>query len=455
MSRPIVVLLALAAASLLGGRAIAQDKPLRIIISSDLRKVYYANADLAAEKPADAFEKAVKDQQAADPDAFFLDAGYSLAPISQMETGYGYPSHKALRTLNADAINLTATDTFYAAGRQWGVASITDEKEKGRYVARLGFKGVDNSFFMARAASEVSRGPRKLRIVSLSDPDRVSIWPDLRTRFVFDENAALKAMRPTGDANTFTIALGEMDPAVLTRIAAGNDRPDLIVSLTGKRDASIRGGGNTTPIVQLPPPGSLLLIEANNDGSIVPKAIPFADADKVAKGWTAPVPDLGIGIGNAAESLPEKLGAAKDKIEMAVFERDDLKHLSARKRIRGYNIEVAGKPHRAWRLTTAIVYNTPDGGAYEAGGWSRLDMLVMLDDKHVLRKVVTKTPVAYMDFMFDPSPFFETLYGKDPKEWYVDAPRYPGGEELLEWILADLRRVVELDRTLYPDKPAT
>lgn len=456
MSRPIAVLLALVAASLLGGRALAEDKPLRIIISSDLGKVFYANADLAAEKPHEAFEKAVRDQKAADPEAFFIDAGYSLAPISQMETGYGYPSHKALRSLKVDAINLTASDTFYAAGRQWGLSSITDETEKARFVARLGFKGVDNSFFMARAATEVSRGPRKLRVVGLADPDRVSIWPDLRSRFVFDENAALKAMRPTGDANTFTIALGEMDPAVLTRIAAGNDRPDLIISLTGKRDASMRGGGSTTPIVQLPPPGSLLLIEADGaTGTITPKAIPYADARKVAASWSAPSPDLGIGIGNAADALPEKLGAAKDKIEMAVFEREDLKHLTSRRRIRTYNVEVGGKPHRAWRLTTAIVYSTPEGGQYEAGGWGRLDMLVLLDSNHVLRKVVTKTPVAYMDFLYDPSPFFATLYGKDPKDWYVDAPRHPGGEDLLEWLLTDLRRVVELDRTLYPDKPAT
>ncbi len=445
----------MAAAPFLAGRARAEDKPLRIIVSSDLRKVFYAGRELAADKPAEAFDRVVREQQAADPDAFFIDAGYSLAPIAQMETAYGYASHKALRSLKVDAINLTASDTMYGAGRQWGLASMTDEGDKAKLVARLGFKGVDNSFFMARSATEVSRGPRKLRVVGLADPDRVSVWPELRSRFIYDENAALKAMRPTGDANTFTVALGELDPAVLTRIAAGNDRPDLIISLTGKRDASIRGGGKTSPIVQLPPPGSLLLIEANADGTVVPKAIAFADAARVARSWTTTIPDLGIGISNAAEALPEKLGANKDKIEMAVFEREDARHLTSRRRIRAYNIEVEGKPHRAWRLSSAIVYCTPDGGEYEAGGWSRLDMLVLLDANHNLRKVVPKTPIAYMDFLFDPSPFFATLYGKDPSEWYVDAPRYPGAEDLLEALLADIRRTVELDKMLYAGKPAS
>lgn len=431
----------------------AQEKPLRLVISSDLEKIYYVDRESAPSKPWEKFEEKVRAEREADPDSFLIDAGYSLAPVALMETGYGYPAHASMRVLKADAYHLTASDTFYGGSRTWGLPSVQDPEISKRYVGRLGVRGTDNTVFTPHGSIEVERAGRRVRVVSLSDPARMAAWNGVRDQFVFDENEALAAFASTGDVNMYTIAISEMDPAVLSRIAVATSRPDLIISLSGKRDGMMRGGGSSTPIVSGPPPGSLLVVEIKpEDGSVSTHLVKYLDESTVANLRKPPVPDIGVGIGNAPASLPQRIGAERDSIQVQVLELEKDQDLTIRTRVRPFLVNFEGKPHRVWRSTNGVNYVRPDGTEIAAGGVSRVDMLAVLDMDHKLRRVETRAKIAVNDFTLDLKPFFESLYGKDPKDWFIDTSRYPGAEEVLPWLAEDLRKIIELDRRVY-DKP--
>jgi len=453
MQRISMQLLPILAFLLLGVPLAAQEKPLRLVISADLEKVYYVDRDSAPNKPWEKFEEKVREQREADPDSFLIDAGYSLAPVALMETGYGYPAHASMRVLRADAYHLTAADTFYGGSRAWGLPSVQDPEISKRYVGRLGVRGADNSVYTPRGSIEVERAGRRVRVVSLSDPSRMAAWEGLKEQFVFDENEALAAFASTGDVNMYTIAISEMDPAVLSRIAVASSRPDLIISLNGKRDGTMRGGGNSTPIVSAPPPGSLLVVEVKpEDGSVSTRLEKYFAESEVAELRKPPVPDIGIGIGNAAASLPTRIGADRDSIQVQLIEREKDKDLTVRTRLRPFSVNIDGKQHRVWRETNGIVHVRPDGTEIAAGGVSRVDLLAVLDLDHRLRKVETRAKIAVNDYTLDLKPFLDSLYGKDPKDWFIDTTRYPGAEEVLHWLAADLRKIIELDKRIF-EKP--
>lgn len=450
MQRTGMQLLSILALLFLAVPLAAQEKPLRLVISSDLEKIYYVDRESAPTKPWEKFEASVAAERTEDPNAFLIDAGYSLAPVALMETGYGYAAHASMRSMRADAFHLTASDTFFGGSRAWGLPSIEDPEISKRYVGRLGVRGADGNVFTPRGSIEVERGGRRVRIVSLSDPARIAAWSGLREQFVFDENEALAAFASTGDANMYTIAISEMDQAVLSRIAVASSRPDLIISLTGKRDGTMRGGGTSAPIVSAPPPGSLLVIEVKpEDGSVTTRLVKYLDESKVAEFSKPPIPDIGVGIGNAATSLPARIGANKDNIQVQVLERENDADLTIRKRLRPFLVEIDGKQHRVWRSTNGMILVRPDGTEIAAGGVSRVDLLAVLDMDHKLRHVETRAKIAVNDFTLDLKPFFDSLYGKDPKDWFIDTSRYPGAEVVLHWLAEDLRKIIELDRRVY------
>lgn len=428
------------------------EEPLRLIVSSDLERVFYPDVKSAeTEKAADRFSAAVTTLQQAHPDAFLVDLGYSMMPAALMETGYGYASVKALKGLGYDAINLAAQEMVFAGSFEWGLDMITDADWRDRLLARQGLRRTPDHVSAVESARAVTKGGRTVDFLSLMDENRMSGWSGAKERLVPVPLEEVLRKRTDGATG---VAITDFDPAVIERFATTGNTPDLLIATSLAREPRVRKLPNGVPIISAPPKGSLFLVELLN-GEVTITPTEFYPADRYDALRTPPLPVLGIGIQNAEEALTTRAQARAGSVKPEVYGGEEHTDLTTRDRIYSFGIEIEGKPYRAYRYQNVTMLHPVGREPLNNIGWPKLDMIVVLRPDHLLHKIVYRYTIALTEYRFDIEPFVQAIAGRDPAEWSVRDELLPGARELLDWIASDVKRAIELDRRLFGEEPAT
>lgn len=440
------VLNVLAVLILLSISSPAKAEGVSVIVTADLESVYYPTGDGGERKPFEALSEAVRKERERNEHVFYIDAGNSASALTLYETGYNGPPARAILTLGADVVHLTAGDVMKGANRDFGLPAIKDSAVADKIISRLGYKLDGGTSYAPKAARRVEKNGAALEVLSLAEPDAVRGWTGARERFV---ETPIDQVLSAAGPSAARIAISEMDLPVVERIAAGKDAPPMIVSLSTPRDGKVRTLKSGAQIVNAPPSGSYLRIDFPPTGAPTVETVPFLDPESAKALVSFPLPSLGVGIQNAQEALPKRLGVDPELPSPDVYDAAPFKDLTKRDKVYVFRAQLSGKPVRIYRFQSSLPL-TPVGGVPTAHvGWPMNDLIVALDENRRIAALVSRQQPAVIQYTFALDPVVDGIRGKDPAEWNRDSSLLPGARVYLDWLFADLERTIELDRRLY------
>ncbi|MCC5876095.1 MAG: hypothetical protein JJU11_07740 [Candidatus Sumerlaeia bacterium] len=443
---------------LLGGAMSAKgDTPRRatLIVTAGVERLYpVMSSNPAVEDPALTFERHLRDRTDDNPRAYLIDAGDHLSLTQAVETSYGYTSNRLFRSFKYDAITLSGRDAAIGltstSGYNWQFDPLN---ERERVVTNLRVPHLRND--PVQHALTISReGNIPLRIMALADPREasgasahVSILDHL------SNEELVEAAMGDWDENTLLVAVGSLDEDTI-REKLGERVPALFIR-RGSTDDTPHQTGDWWE-VRAPREGEILVVDIRRDGRGIAEPNAVYHRTFSRDQWNSliddPTPEIGHPLPNAQRILTDFLPRAdSERIQedRLPIDPEEFAHLTTRSNITVYHVTEEGKRLRLYRLINRMKdYRFPDGD-YEASGWPRFNVIVAVTEDHRLHEVLSRTR---FDLQGQPTSIYEALgqlRGRGQDDWTVDPSLTNGLEEVWEYILNSLDRVIEVDRRLF------
>lgn len=441
--------------------AVRADRTL--IVTANTGRVHYPTAT-GREDAAAALDGKLDELRKAHPDAILLDLGGSMTPRTFTESSYGITAVRQLVTKHKfDAVHLTAPDVVFAGSRSRGLVSVPDADVRDRFVSRIGIATdkADQRLELA-ARRTITRGADATEFSSLADPSRASAWRGVEKRF--SEKPLDEVLAP-GEGTPYRIAVTDMDFAVVERIARSQRRPDLIFSLAGPQDGTVRANDGAATIVQGPAAGNVLLVTVDGAGKVASTQHEFLKPERMAELASIPLSALGVGISNASDALGRALSVESASIQSDRFDAEAHADLTTRATLDATQTERAPtvycfrgtmeqKPVRIYRVQLALPVGSLTTEPTVVTAWPRSDFLVALDQDGKVARIAFRSAPKILDYTFDMKPAIDAMTGS-AGPFDLPYPQYAGAEDYLRAFAENVRRAIELDRRLYAEsKPA-
>jgi hypothetical protein len=428
-----------------------------LIVTANTGRIHYPTAT-GREDAAAALDSKLDELRKAHPDAILLDLGGSMTPRTFTESSYGITAVRQLVTRHQfDAVHLTAPDIVFAGSRSRGLASIPDADVRERFFSRIGIAtdSADQRLQLPTRRT-IRRGTDTTEIASLADPARASAWRGAEKRF--SETPVDEILAP-GEGMPFRAVVTDMDFAVVERIARSQRRPDLIFSLSGPQDGTVRANDGASTIVQGPAPGNVLLVTVDAGGKVAASQHQFLAAERLAELAQVPISAIGVGISNATDALGRALSVSPGTVQADRFDATAHADLTRRAQVESADREptvycfrgtMEGKPVRVYRVQMLMPVGSLTQEPTVVTAWPRADFLVALGEDGKVARIAFRDAPKVLGYTFDMKAAIEAMTGSaGPSD--LPYPQYAGAEDFLRAFAENVRRVIELDRRLYAD----
>lgn len=450
---------AIATVLLLGGIMPAKGETPRratIIVTAGVERLYpVMSSNPTMEDPALAFERHLRDRTDDNPRAYLIDGGDHLSLTQVIETSYGYTSNRLFRSFEYDAITLSARDAALGLTSTSGYNWHSDPlNERDRVVTNLRVPHLRTDP-LQHGLTIRREGNMPLRVIALADPRdasgasaHVSILAHID-----DEELQAAAVGGDDDDTPLLVAVGSLDEDTI-REKLGDKLPALLI-----RRGSIDDIPNFTGDwweVRKPREGEILVMDIRRDGDGIAEPEAVYHRTFTSEQWKSlvddPVPQIGHSLPNAQRIIADLLPRAdSDRIQedRLPIDPEEFSHLTSRENITVYRIMEEGTPLRLYRLINRMRDQRFPDGDYDAVGWPRFNVIVAVTEDHRIHEVLSRTR---FDLQGQPTALYEALghlRGKGPDEWEVDPELTKGLEEVWEYILKNLARVIEVDERLF------
>lgn len=427
-----------------------------MIITADVERLYPFMTDTPpVMNPAHAFERELRELRNTHQDAYLIDAGNHLSLTNAIETPYGYTSNQLFRRFQYDVVALSARDAALGLTGTNGYNFPLDPlNEKDRVVSNLHVLMFSPPpVEAARSFSRENRLP--IRVMSLADRRGASAIVGQSSILEYRPSEDLQEAAGNGDDHLLVAVASMTDSDIHNTL--GESLPDVVIRRGSHELGEEPHHNGSWWEVRAPRQGEILVLKAmrNGDGSAGrPEAVYHATFDE--EQWSLLVEDKIPLIGHP---LPDAAMVVRDFLPLADSDRiqedripidpEEFSHLTGRDQITVYHVQEAGTPLRLYRLIATMKdHRFPDREA-PATGWPRMNIVVAMTEDHRIHDIISR---LRFDLQGQPTSLFDAagnLKGLHPDEWDVDPELILGLEEVWEWILRNLVRVIEVDRRLF------
>jgi len=396
--------------------------------------------------PAEAFINA-------HPEAFRVDAGLFSAPQNVQETSYDKNFAQFFSAMDYDAVHVTGIDFV-----QFGISA-------GGFLRRP----PEYDFAICALAKPIP-GPREVPLPTWRVAERAGNKATFIAAASTEPYSSLQWMVEHTEARapeaiiTEALAQGEGLKVLLSdlsrerNVALAERFPDLDIIVeapVNNPPTESRQVGKTWLI-----PGPLfgemkrldLQLGADNRVAGLAQEVNNWSQPQTADAfWNLGLPAIGMSV-QPPGRLAERLGVAEEAVQIDNHTAGEaVSSLTSRGNIYVYHLEQDGEPVHVYRLYRRVEFVNWAGILNLVDGWPFFDVLVLMNDDHTIRGLVTNTP-TYRIFNVDTQmgQVFTGIFNKTPDQWTADPAAIAGIEEQAEMMLQDLKRVIEVDKVLYP-----
>lgn len=426
----------------------------RLVVTGNQYPLYPVMTDEPpVEDPTSAYEEELRSLREEHPDAFFVEAGGFSSFDSVLETGYNSRPLQFFNEMDYAAVRLSARDAAMqvvgSSGLHYAPDSVLD-----RVISNLDLEA-DSALGLSGYRLAENPAGQRMHFQSISSlrtaqglGDRVTFlipeeWGELRTVL---ESALQEEPAPV-------VAVGDLSPEEWAEFAGEGGAP-VSLYLNGAMDPdaepTLRDG-----VWHIPAPGlgdahvvTFRYREAELDGEPELERVPlFTPALRREDLYNYPIPRAGLPITNLESVMAQFFSVPADAVRQDRLDAESLEDLTITPRPIVYHLEGEEGSRRLYRLMSMMPnYHRP---GYFAPGWPEVHALVVLNDDHSLDRVVSRLrfPIAGLDTTLLEA--LNRLPGTPQEEWQPDPELAAGIEEGWQWLVTDIRRIMELDRQLY------
>jgi hypothetical protein len=439
----------------LGAGPLWADQSVTLLITADNERLYPVLASPPPEDAPDvALEEELARQRSLHPMAYMVEAGNYLSLTQSFETHYGYLPNRKFRSLEYDAVLLSARDGYIGLVSTVGYnADIDPLSERERTVSNLRAPHYvkDPTVATLRLSGE---GRPSVELISLADPSQISAATGISGVMVKRE-AALMGLRATEAVAEGALVVAVADPVEgLVEENLGRETPAVIVRRGGEGDGvrTIRGRWE----VRAPRGGEILRLaipveRPGNPGQPTAEFIPVISTTEWDNLVGRPIPEIGFPIPQASQVFQTffpRADAERIQEDRLALQDEAFQSLTTRSNVTVYHV-VEDEPLRVYRLVNRMKDPRFGPAGIVAAGWPEVNMLVAMTHDHRIHQVISRQPLPIGG---QPTALVQAanqLAGLDPVEWKVDEELTRGLEDVWEWLREDLLRVVELDTLLF------
>ncbi len=431
--------------------ATAQDEAT-LILTGNTRSLFpVMSKSPGIDDAPERFREKVGEIRQQHPDAILADAGNSISFHSEGETAYNYTSSKMFDDLDYSVVNLSARDAVLSTVRPVGF-----QRSPGKYREPL-ITDIESTnprpLDLPISKTVEQEGNAPVTFVSMSDLEsaagisgKVGLAREIDRQRIEETIAAARAREE--------IVVGFSSLTEENRenwLARPDVSPHLLVDLLSDSPPDPRQIGQTWVI---PPPlgGEIFSIqlEKGDEGlrePIVAKHV-YLTREEYNSLFECPIPKTGLPLPQLGEVVGRYFDIGADNVRVDKVDGAPYPDLTTLEQPYVYHLKLEGEPHRMYR----IYFQMPDprfDRIVLSPGWPIFDYLVVLDDRHVLQRVINRSrfPVGTLSTTLLEA--MNKLQGQRPGEWQADPVLSAGLDQLWECGTEGIKKAIELDKQLY------
>ncbi|MCC6545586.1 hypothetical protein IT570_00335 [Candidatus Sumerlaeota bacterium] len=455
MSRFAGALALILAVSLFATASAAEDHA-RIIVTANIQNLYPRQSSAPEAKDAALkFEKELQKRKEADPNAYLAQAANSISIVSSVETYYSAAAPQMFMKNNYDVVNLNTRDN--ALGTVLTHAYQLSPKEyTKRLITNLGTHDIVKTVVDLPASLLVHKpGEMPVTFLSLGSLKEA---PALSGKITYmneaDGAVIAKAIDDARAAKSLVVGFNSYGDEDLKKLLPDESkRPDVLLDILPGRSPEPEKFGNGWRL-PVPGAGEFYVLDVTRDGTgkvLEPRVerIRYMSAGDYAKLIDFPVPMAGWTIPNVSAVRDQFFPEADKAVGEQRYPVDE-PQLTSLKEVTVITLRMHGEDFRGYRVSA----NRPSSsiaGAQDPG-WPWMDMIVLINKDHLVERVVSRVGFSLNGSQTTIVESLSALRNKKPEEWTPDPTYARGAEEMWEWGAFTIRKVMELDRKLFPDK---
>ncbi len=410
--------------------------------------------DPPVEDAAAVFERELREEKEDREDALLVEGGNFASLATSLETSYTTPSGVFHERLGFDVVNLSPRDAAFRTAIQVGLHYGTPAQReqvitglKSDYVERI-----TGSWEFPDAKTIDYEDQPDLTFISVTTLDPIRGITGLVAHMsevpMQERLETIGEARARGDLVVAFSSLGERELTNLLREEA--TRPHLLIDLLlepGADPFQDRGawrmplprGGTFQRITLRFDDGELREPRVRNEEVLEP-----GEYDALLE---LPLPAIGVPIPNLDAVMQTFFGISADSVEVDRLPTPGMGEVTTAEDATVYRAVINGESLRIYRLRATFA-DRRLGGARNAG-WPPYDFLVILDENHLLNRVITrvKFPVNTLETSMEEA--LNRLRGLPPERWQPDPVLAAGLEGLWEWTTMGMHNTIAIDRVLY------